>query len=79
VAQDGIVDGGEGDGKLPSILPLTLIFLGSGHDYSEQQFVDCAFGQHGADGCVGAWPHAYAKWAVDENIDLTSEVLELSV
>jgi hypothetical protein len=57
----------------------TIIISGSGHDYSEQQFVDCAYGQHGADGCVGAWPHGYAKWAVDKNIDLISEVLELLV
>ena len=34
-------------------------------DYSEQQFVDCGYGQNGADGCDGAAPHAYVKWAKD--------------
>ena len=30
-------------------------------DYSEQQFVDCGYGQYGANGCNGAAPHAYVK------------------
>jgi len=34
-------------------------------DYSEQQFVDCGYGQNGASGCNGAAPHAYVKWAKD--------------
>jgi len=42
-------------------------------DYSEQQFVDCGFGQNGANGCNGAAPHAYAKWAGDRNDGLAHE------
>ena len=34
---------------------------GSAGDYSEQQFVDCGYGQYGANGCNGAAPHAYVK------------------
>ena len=79
MAPDDIVDGVALDGKLALMLLLTLTFLGLGHDYSEQQIVDCAYGQNGGDGCVGSWPHGYAKWVVDENIDLTSEVQALLV
>merc|ERR1712142_1169997 len=42
-------------------------------DYSEQQFVDCGYGQNGANGCNGASPHAYAKWAGDRNDGLAHE------
>merc|ERR1712055_761121 len=42
-------------------------------DYAEQQFVDCAYGQNGANGCDGAYPHAYAKWAGDRNDGLAHE------
>merc|ERR1719348_222840 len=42
-------------------------------DYAEQQFVDCAYGQNGANGCNGAYPHAYAKWAGDRNAGLAHE------
>merc|ERR1712042_319882 len=36
-------------------------------DYSEQQFVDCGYGQNGASGCDGAAPHAYVKWSKDNS------------
>jgi len=42
-------------------------------DYSEQQMVDCGYGQNGAKGCNGASPHAYAKWAGDRNDGLAHE------
>merc|ERR1711872_460958 len=42
-------------------------------DYAEQQFVDCAYGQNGANGCNGAYPHAYAKWAGDRDDGLAHE------
>ena len=38
-------------------------------DYSEQQFIDCGYGQNGAAGCDGAPPHAYVKYAA-ENAEL---------
>merc|ERR1711973_438077 len=43
-------------------------------DYSEQQLLDCGYkpGQ-GANGCKGAWPHAYLKWAVETNVRLAHE------
>merc|ERR550539_272208 len=37
-------------------------------DYSEQQYLDCGFGQNGANGCNGAAPHAYLKWTSDNGI-----------
>merc|ERR1712107_344116 len=42
-------------------------------DYSEQQLVDCGYGQNGANGCDGAPPHAYAKWAGDNKLELAHE------
>jgi len=42
-------------------------------DYSEQQVVDCGYGQNGANGCDGAAPHAYLKWADDNKIRLAHE------
>jgi len=42
-------------------------------DYSEQQMVDCGYRQNGANGCNGASPHAYAKWAGDRNDGLAHE------
>ena len=39
-------------------------------DYSEQQLVDCGFGQNGAD---GAYTYSYAKWAADGKGELTHE------
>ena len=38
-------------------------------DYSEQQLIDCGYGQNGGAGCDGAPPHAYVQWAA-ENVDL---------
>ena len=34
-------------------------------DYSEQQLIDCGYGQNGGAGCEGAPPHAYVKWAAE--------------
>merc|ERR1712168_331060 len=42
-------------------------------DYSEQQLVDCAYHQHGANGCDGAAPHIYIKWADENKIRLAHE------
>merc|ERR1711970_17644 len=42
-------------------------------DYSEQQLVDCGYGQNGANGCQGASAHSYAKWAGDRNDGLAHE------
>ena len=42
-------------------------------DYSEQQFIDCGYGQNGADGCNGAPVHAYLKWAADTQTALVHE------
>jgi len=42
-------------------------------DYSEQEFVDCGFGQNGANGCDGAAPHAYVKWSKDSGMGLFHE------
>jgi len=42
-------------------------------DYSEQELVDCGYGQNGAKGCNGAWPFAYAKWTADGRKSLTHE------
>ena len=30
-------------------------------DYSEQQLVDCGYGQNGASGCNGAYTYSYLK------------------
>jgi len=43
-------------------------------DYSEQQMVDCGYGdENGAWGCSGAYPHAYNKWAADNEVEFASE------
>ena len=42
-------------------------------DYSEQELVDCAYGQ-GANGCRGAKFWSYAKWIVKNKRELMSEV-----
>jgi len=42
-------------------------------DYSEQEFVDCGYGQNGANGCDGAAPHAYVKWSKDSGMGLFHE------
>lgn len=43
-------------------------------DYSEQQMVDCGYDGDTANGCNGASPHAYIKWAAESKPDLTAEV-----
>ena len=35
-------------------------------DYSEQQLIDCGYGQNRAAGCDGAPPHAYVKYAAEK-------------
>jgi len=42
-------------------------------DYSEQQLIDCGFGENGAKGCDGAWTHSYIKWAADSGKELIAE------
>jgi len=42
-------------------------------DYSEQQMLDCAYGQYGANGCDGAAPSAYLRWAGDNKVEFASE------
>merc|ERR1719233_1986187 len=42
-------------------------------DYSEQQFVDCGYGQYGANGCNGAPVFSYVKWAAKSGKSLTHE------
>ena len=42
-------------------------------DYSEQQFLDCGYGQNGASGCNGAYGYAYAKWAETDGSSLSHE------
>jgi len=42
-------------------------------DYSEQEFVDCAYGINGANGCNGAPAEAYLKWVTDNPRDLAHE------
>merc|ERR1719481_2005694 len=42
-------------------------------DYSEQQLLDCGFGQNGANGCDGAPTYAYAKWASTSKKELVHE------
>jgi Papain family cysteine protease len=34
--------------------------------FSEQQYLDCAYGYEGAAGCQGAPVHAYLKWSADK-------------
>jgi len=44
-------------------------------DYSEQQLLDCAYGrQNGAQGCDGAQPGAYLRWAGDRRAEFASEI-----
>merc|ERR1712106_394474 len=42
-------------------------------DYSEQQLVDCGYGQYGANGCNGAATFSYVKWAAKSEESLTHE------
>jgi len=42
-------------------------------DYSEQQMVDCGYGQFGANGCDGARTYAYLAWAAANKIEFTHE------
>jgi hypothetical protein len=42
-------------------------------DYAEQEFVDCAYGQYGANGCGGAPPNAYLTWVTAKQQDLAHE------
>ena len=42
-------------------------------DYSEQQFLDCGYGQNGASGCNGAYGYSYAKWAETNGSSLSHE------
>ena len=44
-------------------------------DYSEQEFIDCGFGENGALGCNGAFPWAYVKTWAEEEMSLTHESL----
>jgi len=46
---------------------------GAFSDFSEQHLVDCGFGENGANGCDGAWTHAYAKWVADNQPELLAE------
>ena len=45
-------------------------------DYSEQQMVDCGYDGESGNGCNGAAPHAYIKWAHTSKADLLAEVGE---
>ena len=42
-------------------------------DYSEQQMLDCGYGQFGANGCDGARTYAYLAWAAANKIEFTHE------
>jgi hypothetical protein len=42
-------------------------------DYAEQEFVDCAYGQYGANGCNGAPAPAYLRWVTANQKDLAHE------
>jgi len=42
-------------------------------DYAEQEFIDCAYGINGANGCNGAPSMAYLKWVTDNQKDLAHE------
>jgi len=43
-------------------------------DYSEQELVDCAYGEYGASGCDGAYADSYARWADKKKRQLTLEL-----
>merc|ERR1712045_818035 len=47
--------------------------VGTFGDYSEQQFVNCAYDSDLVSGCNGASPHGYAKWLKDKKPKLTHE------
>ena len=42
-------------------------------DYSEQQMLDCSYGQYGANGCDRAAPSPYLRWTGDNKIKFASE------
>merc|ERR1712127_129006 len=42
-------------------------------DYSEQQLLDCGYGQNDASGCDGAQLYSYAKTVADSSMSLTAE------
>ena len=42
-------------------------------DYSEQQMIDCGYGQFGANGCDGAGVGSYLEWAATNKIEFTHE------
>jgi len=42
-------------------------------DYSEQELVDCGYGQYGAMACNGAYFHSYSEWITVNKRKLTSE------
>ena len=42
-------------------------------DFSEQQLVDCGYGQNGANGCDGAPSYSYIKYLADSGLGLTHE------
>merc|ERR1719348_2525837 len=42
-------------------------------DYSEQELIDCAYGNNGADGCDGAPSYSYARWLDEKKRQLTHE------
>ena len=44
-------------------------------DYSEQQLVDCGYGQNGASGCNGAYTYSYLK--VSTYIDCVSTMYNI--
>jgi len=46
---------------------------GAFSDFSEQQLVDCAYGQYGANACSGAYMDAYFKWLNNSKKDLLAE------
>jgi len=49
----------------------------TGHldDYSEQQLIDCAYGNDGANACDGSSTHSYLKWTSENEGELTHESL----
>merc|ERR1719219_2350624 len=47
--------------------------VGTFGDYSEQQFVNCAYDGDLVSGCNGAAPHGYAKWLKEKKPKLTHE------
>ncbi|MFN9904065.1 MAG: C1 family peptidase, partial [bacterium] len=42
-------------------------------DYAEQEFIDCAYGQYGANACNGAPTYSYLKWVTANQQDLAHE------